>query len=1657
MVLKTHGLNVKKPLLLTVLIFSALVGRSGTVPGLESYGDLTLVDSIDCATDTAHEFHQYPDGGSKVETVLGSPCRTLAHQSGTAAYFSYRLGAGKNLVPGDMYLLVAEYPDDVPRTMTLINRAMDSRNGFHTGRSVGDTINAHIISQTHCESMEVPLAGEYKRIEQLMVLNENVYPYDSTDSKEFLNSATEGFDVIFQLFAKADAPDSAGAAIKSIRLYHVNNEAALAATINYPRAAPRRYVTFREEMADDSGRSFNADKKAWIGNKVRIMKTLGINCYSRDMLEFGYNQYWDITCGGKYSGWFNGTADYYSDEIDICGAAGIYMMPYYEYAGSRGPSGAGVNTSYKSVPLFDSINTVTHYNKFVQNNNNPGMTGANIDLTNPNAIEDFKRILESTIIRYKDNANFVGAWIRNRGHLSMSFSDSALARFMQDTGRTGVTRDAITAEANNYEGNGGDAFRNILNLCKRPPLYAAYRTWWYGKRAAFLSEAQGYLEANGVPGGKLFYSSIPAEAGPNGRLGDWYNQYDVFVASEGAGSVYSDKTVCDIESSAAHYVTNFIRRDDNSWYPYEYNHAAPMADPLNYQAKSNVAISYPYNCVYTTVPDEAAKYRNATDDLFFTRHYCLYEGCGNDAGGSALNGYYTCEMDRADRASVLPELSAVAYQDPTTIGFLQGNQFARNFTRPFREFNENFLALPAVKGAVLKGGKYGEDITVRKYEVNGDKYYAVINVSGSAKTYTGNEIASDVGSARLFSAVQGAQVTANNVSLEPYQLLALTTVAPDSAVWTSSSAEVADRSAKVIAKVTSLKDGETGTLSGVVSASSDFSNATTLEAKAVTAAGEFTWALSGLEPVTTYYVKLTYTPDEGSSVEKTLSFTTLTPADWPSASELAVEAVGVTNLTAKVTVEKLGEGATEATVIFELAKTEDMTGAIERSVVLASAGEAAVTFGAMNSETEYFVRATVSNSLANVVTLDPVSATTKKISTATPFTGKYAPGLTQVKYECEQSKVPDYTFDYKTAEEKNLDRVPGTVMADLFDSGSDGAEYANDWTAKTWKWANNTTYAYFGEMYMRAGVTYRFAGIIDDGETMFVGDTKVLESSSWASYGKGSYTPSADGWYPVRIYIFDWTGGKGPSNNGANKWGKEMGFGWKTNGVDAVEPASDWQKLRDPGDGSLLRTRTSEPELIRVTNVCQAGKRVWIAVSTELYDDDCTLEISVSKFADAKTVVKTITPADRTAASVDVDTGYDASGTDPLYVSAHLVNTRTGYDFWTEPVAFQPKDDTPRCEFGEIEAAVDLGGTNATIRTTVVDVNGEETKVELKVNGETVNTWNNVRPADELEFKADVSRGSTNVYAFVFTSGAVEVSSDPGVFIATTYTDWFTVDFENDEAYRNGTDWADVPADRGAWSVSGGSELKEKSFVTLAEGEGDEPTPVVYTPTAASEVNADARIWGWTKVTDGGMEEDLSATGPCVALTFVELVPHVYANGTWTALTGGTPLVVGATVGYSVSFRFTDTSVPPQVLFAVGDWTSGWISAADLPRRLSSVAFRGAGSFGSFRGAYYSLLPGGDGPDDPVIELVMPEFTTDGSALALADAKFSMTIANPVKDAWYTVFVAEKLTDTFKADGDSVQFKGGEPTFTLTVDADKPSLFARIVISTTPYGAGDEL
>ena len=108
---------------------AAAPAAAGVVAGLEEFGELTLVDSIECASDTAHLRRDYPAGRSYATNILGAACvaiEPLANEETpngqeSACYVAWRVGRGKGLVPNDPYVLVIDYPDDAPRSGTVMN------------------------------------------------------------------------------------------------------------------------------------------------------------------------------------------------------------------------------------------------------------------------------------------------------------------------------------------------------------------------------------------------------------------------------------------------------------------------------------------------------------------------------------------------------------------------------------------------------------------------------------------------------------------------------------------------------------------------------------------------------------------------------------------------------------------------------------------------------------------------------------------------------------------------------------------------------------------------------------------------------------------------------------------------------------------------------------------------------------------------------------------------------------------------------------------------------------------------------------------------------------------------------------------------------------------------------------------------------------------------------------------------------------------------------------------------------------------------------------------------------------------------------------------------------------------------------------------------
>ena len=205
-----------RPLLAAAAAALALLAapaRADIVPGLEEFGELTLVDSIECAADTAHRWRDYPAGRSFVTNILGEACVAMrpvaasATSKGqeSASYVAWRVGEGRGLVPGDPYVLVIDYPDDAPRSATVMNFGTWTHHGFATGFAVPDSMSPPYVAQV-LESYAIPLSGEFRQFTEVMFPMEQCQQVESANKNgaALFDLPANGFDVVFALFPQAD-------------------------------------------------------------------------------------------------------------------------------------------------------------------------------------------------------------------------------------------------------------------------------------------------------------------------------------------------------------------------------------------------------------------------------------------------------------------------------------------------------------------------------------------------------------------------------------------------------------------------------------------------------------------------------------------------------------------------------------------------------------------------------------------------------------------------------------------------------------------------------------------------------------------------------------------------------------------------------------------------------------------------------------------------------------------------------------------------------------------------------------------------------------------------------------------------------------------------------------------------------------------------------------------------------------------------------------------------------------------------------------------------------------------------------------------------------------------------------------------------------------
>ena len=705
----------------------------GDTLNLPVYGPCIVVDTVDC-TQTDHRFADYPAGASRVETILGKPCRVLDVQPETASWVDWRLGEGKDLRPNGAYVVVIEYPDDEPRAFHVRNYGNNSRRSFYTGQSNGDAFEGPIVHHKP-ESLKIPQSGKFATWSSLTFLGLRAA---TRNDKGKMDIATEGFEVAISQYKKEWHPLSAGIAVSRILLCKIVDEKAAWAKIPFPpKGLPRRHIFWREEMADgvtgEGGLCDSNQGLDWIEQKFRAMKIFAQNTYCKDLLEFGHNQGWDVNWkrrnnlpGAKHANWMWGGNGH---DWDIWGRIvpmavdqyGFDVLPYYEYGGAAG------DMSCSTPPLGPQKRCEP-----LDIDNKPKDRGINythiwwsegklrVDITDPDTLAELEYILDCTIFRFKEQVEkggFLGVLMRPRpGQWAIGFGDATRARFAM-------------------EENCGQAVSRA-DLKANKALYDKYIAWFGKRRAKFMDDIRKYLEDGGVKNAVAILENDDSETGYPLKDGGSMTTDDLpFCQAKLPG-----KNIVDVNDPSVvgqHRYLQALRTPSGTWGCWEWQHASPFCDPEHYQNLKNVWIAMPFHALFTvTDPACLKEFDNANGTSTIIRHYDLNEGTLFQGDKPGSTGYCMADWEHAGRACMIAEVNAMANGDPVNIGYLMGSNYTRGFPEPVREFNLNFLALPALPSKKIDGACADSEVVLRRIDCTKygkGTYYEVVHVGYTGK------------------------------------------------------------------------------------------------------------------------------------------------------------------------------------------------------------------------------------------------------------------------------------------------------------------------------------------------------------------------------------------------------------------------------------------------------------------------------------------------------------------------------------------------------------------------------------------------------------------------------------------------------------------------------------------------------------------------------------------------------------------------------------------------------------------------------------------------------------------------------------------------------------------------------------------------------------
>jgi hypothetical protein len=500
----------------------------------------------------------------------------------------------------------------------------------------------------------------------------------------------------------------------------------------------------------------------WFGYKMKTMRFLGINTFGKDLLEFGHNQGWDSEEGGGNNWVFQSSTPRLWEEIlDRAAKNGVMVMPFYEYRGSvGGDKNVALGPQHRCRRL-DGGEVYTHI---------AWCEGNNADITDPDTIADAKKILDLTILKYKDKVPFAGAWFRQRPTgMPLSFNEKNIKMF--------------SAEAN----DGNRITRSHLQSDKA--LLDKYYGWWFGKRRQFFEALRDHLREK-IPGAVLLYtndSSEPGQALPRsitgeGRPNGWewmqvvvtddFKTWEGILSDESKYKYTKPYDINDVVGKDMHL--RGLQTFGENWDKWDNAHSTPPGDPQNYNDVDGVMLTYTYNRLYTVSSPKPFDAYRTKSGLAIVRHYSLNEHELN-VGNDEITGYFIADVERAGPFCMMAEARAMAHGDPFYMGSLTGNSNSRGFPEFARKFHAAFLALPALPSQVVPSAASDPEVVVRsiRTETNGT-YLAIVNTGFGEKR---NVVVTLPAQGLVVDAATGEKIQPQNgavtVNMHPAELRAL--------------------------------------------------------------------------------------------------------------------------------------------------------------------------------------------------------------------------------------------------------------------------------------------------------------------------------------------------------------------------------------------------------------------------------------------------------------------------------------------------------------------------------------------------------------------------------------------------------------------------------------------------------------------------------------------------------------------------------------------------------------------------------------------------------------------------------------------------------------------------------------------------------------------